>query len=272
MHSYYSDGTLNCKQLVNELIEKNIEFFSLTDHDTFEGYDEMLEAIKGTSLSYVPGVEFATTFEGKEYHLTTYGFDVHNKDLIELTRSNLKIRREFDIEIFKYIEKHTDYPYTVEDFLNYEDDPYLGGWPAINFFKSKNEIRDIGDFFEIIKGFDVDMTFPTPEVIISTAHKAGAKVFLAHPSSNQAGGLDRKVLNHFMKCGIDGIECYSPYSRTEEEINYYTSYCHENGLLVSGGSDYHGMFVGRQLGEPLIKAEQVTMVYFLSVAIKGDEL
>lgn len=268
MHSYCSDGSLDCQSLVDEIKEKNIELFSLTDHDTIAGLEEMLEIVKDEKILFVPGVELATTYLGKEYHLTTYGYDKNNADLLELLALNLKIRSEFDIEIIKYLEKDATIDIKLSEFLTYEDDPYKGGWPSINYLMEKGLIDTLGDFFKLLSGFNIEMTFPKPEEVIKTAHAAGAHVFLAHPSSNQKGGLDRKILDFFLKAGIDGLECYSPYCQTEEETKRYVNYCHEHQLYISGGSDYHGKFVGRHLGEPHVTSDMVSIELFKSISIK----
>ena len=39
--------------------------------------------------------------------------------------------------------------------------------------------------------------------------------------------------------GLDGIECYYP-TYTQEEMLYYDTYCKNNNMLISAGSDFHG--------------------------------
>ena len=92
-----------------------------------------------------------------------------------------------------------------------------------------------------------------PEIVIQTVKDAGGIPFLAHPNVYQGGELmSRDHLMQWRDFGIAGIECYSPSVNDLSETNYYIDFCKQNNLLISGGSDYHGPFLDRPLGNPLI--------------------
>jgi len=258
MHSYHSDGKLDCKGLVKEIKEAGINLFSLTDHDTISGLEEMKKAIKGQGIDFIPGVEIATRYEGKEYHLTVYGYDHKNKAFLDLIDEIKKIRTDYDIAIVKFLEPQV----TIEEFLEYEDDPYIGGWPSLNFLKHKGIVDTIFDYFDISDACPAVMVFPDAKRIIDTAHQAGAAVFMAHPSSNGKGGLDEKILDYFRLKGLDGLECFSPYTKSDDEIQYYIEYCKKYDLMKSGGSDYHGGFVGRSIGVPHVTDDDISYEFF----------
>jgi len=131
-------------------------------------------------------------------------------------------------------------------------------------------IKEFSDFFRLLEGANLNMVFPHPSIVIDAVHQSGGKVFLAHPSSNQKGGLDEKVLDDFRLWGIDGLECYSPYSKDADEIQYYLDYCTRYDLKISGGSDYHGKFVNRHLGEPHVEEHMISYDFFSKLAIKGE--
>lgn len=257
MHSYHSDGKLNCEDLLKEVMIAGIGMFSLTDHDTIEGLKEMKEAVKDKEILFIPGVEVATRYLGDEYHLTVYGYDEQNEAFLDLMAEIKKIRTDYDRDIIQFLSPQVD----LEDFLNYEDDPYLGGWPSLNYLIKKGVIEDIKGYFKISEACSAQMIFPSPERVIEVAHGAGAAVFLAHPSSNAKDGLPYEKLDFFREAGIDGLECYSPYSKSPEAIAYYKAYCKKYGLKVSGGSDYHGDFIGRQLGEPHVTSDDVSFEF-----------
>ncbi|MCH4887757.1 PHP domain-containing protein [Acidaminobacter sp. JC074] len=257
MHSYHSDGKLTCKALVEEVMDAGIGLFSLTDHDTINGLEEMKEAVKGQNLSFIPGVEIATAYQGKEYHLTVYGYDASDETFKSLIDASIKIRSDYDKAIVKFMEPKV----SLEEFLDYEDDPFIGGWPSLNFFKKKGLVKDIYDYFEISDKCPARMVFPEPKEVIEAAHAAGAGVFMAHPSSNGKGGLPVEILDYFRLQGLDGLECYSPYTESDREVDYYLDYCKKYDLKISGGSDYHGGFVGRQLGFPHVTSDQISYDY-----------
>ena len=60
VHSTSSDGTYTPTELVNYAIEKGLDAFALTDHDTVDGIDEALAAAKGKPIRVIPGIEYST--------------------------------------------------------------------------------------------------------------------------------------------------------------------------------------------------------------------
>ena len=84
----------------------------------------------------------------------------------------------------------------------------------------------------------------TGEEGITAIMVAGGVPVWAHPLggegeehlSNEEFLPKLEVMKNF---GIKGLECY--YSRYNfEEINFLVECANKNGLLISGGSDYHG--------------------------------
>lgn len=81
---------------------------------------------------------------------------------------------------------------------------------------------------------------PRAEALIDQMHQAGALVYLAHPLQ-PAGDLSRleSLLSDLRPAGLDGIEAlYKPYPR--EERSRLARLAGRHGLLVIGGSDFHG--------------------------------
>ena len=72
MHSIFSDGQFSPTELV-EIAQKNgLSDLSLTDHDTFEGIDELVSAAEGTGIHAFPGIEITTRFRDFNLHLLAY--------------------------------------------------------------------------------------------------------------------------------------------------------------------------------------------------------
>lgn len=267
MHSIYSDGCKDAKQLVENLIDNKIQLFALSDHDTIDGISEMVEAVKHTSLDFVPSVEISSTFEGREYHFLAYGFYENRDGLKELFDRHQNVRLQYDLDLIKALVEAKVQGVTFESFEHYKKNPYDGGWKSLNYLKSLGTIRDFMDYLDLTPKNIKKMVFTHPKDVFDLIHKCDGKVFLAHPSSNKAGGLPLRILDTFRAYGLDGIECYSPYHKTDDEINYYTDYCKRNNLLISGGSDYHGDFIGRKLGEPKITSSDIDYDFFKTLVL-----
>jgi len=75
------------------------------------------------------------------------------------------------------------------------------------------------------------------ENVINEIHKAGGKVFIAHPYEYSIE--DKKnFLDELTKLGMDGIEAYH-ISANEENQKILINYAKDNNLLISCGSDFH---------------------------------
>lgn len=273
MHTIHSDGTLTCKELIDAVRERNIEIFSVTDHENIDSIKILEElTLNDDKLFYIKGVELAVTYDKMEFHLTVYGFDEKNSNFVELVNKIAQVRINFGIEIIEYLQK-TLYNVNIDlnEYSNYSYNPKLGGWKALNFLIEKKIVTDISNYFELLTDCTIEKKFPHPREVISIAKEARGFVFLAHPSSNQFGGLDIKYLDAFRNFGVSGIECYSPYCKSKKETNNYLNYCNNNDLYISGGSDYHGEFVNRELGTPDVTLKDISGDLFLSfITNKGD--
>ncbi len=252
IHTVASDGTLTPKELLNEINELGIKVFSITDHDTIGSIDEMIKLTEKNDNIFIPGVEISVTYNGKEIHLLTYGNDINNKNikLLEILNKNSLIRNEFEDTFIQYVANK--YKFSIDEYLLYERNPKNGGWKAENFLKEKNIVSGIQEVFELIYESKLKICFRSPDIVIKELKEIGLMVVLAHPPAYYNGELlSIDFLNYFRNLGIDGIECYSPYYKNEDDALYYKEYCKKNNLIIMSGSDYHGTFVKtRKLGMP----------------------
>ena len=87
-------------------------------------------------------------------------------------------------------------------------------------------------------------SFKHPKKVIKAIHNAGGIAVLAHPACCfTLTGLDRLVKN-LVKCGMDGVEVYYPYSRHRKIIKFHASKNVEKiadkyKLIKTGGTDEH---------------------------------
>lgn len=75
IHSTYSDGKADFKDIIESAKNSGYKLISITDHNTIDGHkiykDEIL----------IPGVEFDCWYGYVFIHLLAYGFDVNNEEL-----------------------------------------------------------------------------------------------------------------------------------------------------------------------------------------------
>ncbi|NLK55797.1 MAG: PHP domain-containing protein, partial [Bacteroidales bacterium] len=239
MHTIASDGTWDVTELKNELIKNKIDIFSLTDHDSVENIKNMQDILKNKdNLIFIPGTELSTEYEGREYHLTLYGFDINNFGLLELMNRTNQNKLSSNLDYIKYAANKYD-NVSVEDFERYENDRKRGGWKSANYMIDKGIHKDIPEHIRDVYDSGLKAELKGPEEVINIAKKSGGKIFLAHPSYHYKNtAMPMEELKHWLELGIDGVECFSPYNGDRAE--YYINFCKKNNLMISGGSDCHG--------------------------------
>ncbi len=249
MHSIASDGTWTASEIVDEVKKKGIGLFAVTDHDSIGTAVQIPELVENDDLKFIMGVEVSCTHNGREHHITSYGIDIHNEAILELINTNVERRLNFDNNIIKAFAGQ-GHGFTYEDYVAYEEDESRGAWKCLNYLLDHKVVDGLYDFVAKIKDFDVHLIFREPKEVIEIIKKAGGMPFLAHPNAyNSRTRLPVEDLDFWKEAGVVGLECYTPYNQ-EGDSDYYKAYCAENDLLMSGGSDCHGNYLERKLGEP----------------------
>ena len=94
----------------------------------------------------------------------------------------------------------------------------------------------------------VDKFKMQPTMAVSSIHGAGGLAFIAHPGYYME---DFEAFLRLLDAGFDGVEVFHPY-HIPPVITRLLALARDRGLLISGGSDFHG-FAGRDnMGEPAV--------------------
>lgn len=283
IHSSWSDGILNEKEILEKIKEKGIKYFSLTDHDNIEGAKRILqykEFLKENDIKFVIGAELTSNYKGRRTHLLAYGFDEESKDIEELLSLLKEKSWQHTLYRLEYIKDKFNIMLSDESYEYMKDKSIIKKPTIAECIKREGYVQRKGEaireYLDKVpeKDFSVD-----PREITYRVHKAGGKVFLAHPFGEECDELFEnseftEYIDGLIKEGIDGMECYySAYNNAQ--INYLLNVANEKGILVSGGSDYHGIKyrigeIGKiTLEECNIEKEKLTI---LKLFENGEEL
>lgn len=245
IHTTASDGSDSPAQLIANLKRSGIRIFSVTDHDTIDALAEV-SALTGPGLTFIPGIEFSCVSTAGKCHILGYGFDPSDpwiQSALEEGRrrrlEKLRIRLRFLEENFDIILTEAERNWIFS--LSCPGKPHLGqlllrrGLAAdvsTAIRRYLNPCRTPGDRIEAKLAID------------AIVHAGGIPVW-AHPLGGEGEKrLTREAflphLQTLLELGIQGMECrYSRYSLADSD--YLMEQARKNGLLVSGGSDYHGI-------------------------------
>lgn len=251
MHTTASDGTQDPEALIAEIMEKGITHFSVTDHDSIDHIKTLMPLAKENNLNFIPGCEISVMYESQELHILTYGIDPNDQALQSILAENIRIREAHNNALIHYACSKSS-QISFDDYLVYEDDRKRGGWKSINYLVERGAVKDLGEFFDLIKDFGTPLTFKPHDEMLPKLKKLGYPLVLAHPPAYFNGQrLSEAWLDALRALGITGIECYSPYFKHPEDSAYYIDYCTKHNLQITCGSDYHGHFIKtRHLATP----------------------
>lgn len=239
LHTNYSDGVKTPSELLEMVKEKKLAVFSITDHDNINGFKKMKTLLSENDPVLISGVEVSTTHDGADMHILAYLFDPDNRQLNDSLDEFQKRRHRRGI---KMVEKLNEMNVPLE-YSEVEEQAAGGsiGRPHVALALLRKDlvsyyeeafIKYIGDG----KPAYVPKENFTPKEAIDIIHQAGGLAVLAHPGINNK----EQYLDLLLEYGIDGIECYHS-SHRQSDVDRYINLAKRHRLLISGGSDYHGI-------------------------------
>jgi len=242
MHTDRSDGRYPPRELVQLARDVGLKTIAITDHDTVAGVDEAVAAGEELGVEVIPGIELSTTVEKGEIHMVGLWIDPNNQELLELTE---KLRGGREWAAKKMVENLRS---MGMDRLTFERVKELAGTASIGRPAIAQAMLEQGYIEKFEDAFTDEYIGPggkayvprhklLPEDAVRVVHRAGGVAILAHPTFTY--DLE-KSLAKLVRAGLDGMEVYytgyTPSVRT-----YLRSLARKFGLLISGGSDFHGV-------------------------------
>lgn len=252
-HTTFSDGTDNVEELIKKNKEKGIKIMSITDHDNIESTKVAKKIAHSFEMDFISGVEFSTDYNGESVHILCYDFNPEDKVIKDLIEQGIDLRHKrvkFRLDILE-----SEFGIVLDEKLINQ----INNNPNPNKPMIANILKNLGygeNISEIIKKYLYhkmpNFKLKTIKTIQVLDTSSGLSVY-AHP----LGGVGEKRversefedrLKEFVKAGLKGLECYySLYSKEEQE--YLVGLANKHNLLISGGSDYHGLNKDVQIGE-----------------------
>ena len=246
IHSKYSDGHFEVKELIDKARKNNTNFIAICDHDS-------INALKELSIYLLDNMYSTTSVEFSSYlllngekvllHLLGYGFDPNNvelnKLLFELRKRRLYIHNQFLKELKS---NFANLPYDEIDKLDIErycwfdrdvlncinaniNDPILLSL-ITNFFKTH----------KLSYGIDYPLNV---EKVIDVINKSGGISVLAHPMAyNLSYDTVKIVIKKLVEFGLRGIETFQSDCSWTDSIKLLQE-TERYKLLYSVGSDFH---------------------------------
>lgn len=255
LHSTASDGSLSPGALVSAARAGGLHIISLTDHDTATGVQEAQTAARG-EIHVIPGIEVSTSFAGSEVHILGYFIDPAHTRLVGYARDAASYRRERMRRMLGRLD-------AIGVRIGYDDvlaaagaEPESLGRPHLaRALVQRGYVHSHAEAFDRYIGNDAPAFLPAqllePGAAIALIHETGGVAVWAHPRAD----LFDRDLPRIKALGLDGVECFRPRVTPADALRMESA-ARTAGLLVTGGSDWHGEWHGR-LGEYALSRDEV---------------
>lgn len=245
-HSTASDGALPPAAAMAAAHAAGLRAVALTDHDTLAGIAEAQAAADSLGLELVPGVELSVHQGADEVHLL--GLHIRDVDALQQDLEVFRGHRRRRAEDIVGRLNAAGVAVTLEAVLAAADGGAIGRPHVARAMIAGGFVRDARE------AFDRWLAFGRPAYVdkerldvadgIAMVHRAGGIAVIAHPGS----GGRREMIETLAAAGLDGIEVRHPSHSKDDEQRLHALATHF-GLVVSGGSDWHGAQQGgRVLG------------------------
>lgn len=243
LHTTKSDGVWTPERLFEHIRARNLQYFSITDHDCIDAYpvpEDLHERC-------IPGLEVDSHHAGHTVHLLAYGIDDKESPLLQALaaqRADRLRRMEGMVARLNAIglEIHID-----EVIAQASSAASLGRPHLARALVLKGHVENVQQAFDLYIADDGDgyvaLQRLTSGEIIGLIHASGGIAVIAHPMRLRSPGH----IEELVALGVDGIEVSHPTASIEDEARL-RSIAAEHDLLITGGTDFHAPVEGRDIG------------------------
>jgi predicted metal-dependent phosphoesterase TrpH len=192
-------------------------------------------------------------------HILAYGFDLENLAFRRFLQANEALMQRHDVILVQNLI-NAGYELDLNEYLDYTWERQRGGWKSLNFLIDKGLCRGVDSFFNELFVGDLraeSPDFSSPAEVVAVIRGAGGIPVWAHPANSLSKKErlspqdDESIVAQMVDAGIQGLEVYACH-----HDEFWTARClawaDQYDLLITGGSDSHGGFVSRHLGQPEI--------------------
>jgi predicted metal-dependent phosphoesterase TrpH len=242
-HSLHSDGTDTPERLALLGDEARLTALCLTDHDTLGGIPAFLAMQPKVKVRLLVGTELSCNFLGRSLHVL--GLLVDPADTrFQARLEELRERREDRNRRMVVRLAELGCPVTREEVQAQADTPLLSRVHFAKALAAKGFVRRAPEAFERLIGDDCPGFVPREELGPPDAarwiREAGGVPVVAHPGRFAGSGFRwDEAMADLQRQGLEGLEGYYGEYRAAEQ-KYFVALATRLGMVVTGGSDYHG--------------------------------
>lgn len=245
LHSNFSDGTFTPEEVVERARRVGLKALALTDHDTVEGCERAAAACTKEGIEFIVGTELTAEHNGHELHILAYLVDPGNPTLVNEIAKFQKVRQQRIREMVARINE-LNIPLNAEEVFALANCRSPGRPHVARAMVKARLCGTLDEAFERFLKKGRPAWVPKAKMsaleAVELIHQAGGLAVMAHPGLNKTD----ESIPELVAAGLDGIECFHT-KHNAVAADRYQKIAQAHGLLVTGGSDCHGLSKGKPL-------------------------
>lgn len=265
LHTTASDGSCTPAEVCQLAIDRNLAAIAITDHDTVDGVanaisyaetfnktlpraectgsDSRFSSSEDHHITVIPGIEMSAIYQGVEIHILGFYMDHKNPDLLSRLAA-IKQGRLDRNEAMCQRFRADGIDMTMEKLQHGNPDTVVTRAHFARVLIAEGICRDMNQAFKKYLGKKSKYYIPTPDIpaeeAIELIRTYGRAAFIAHPLLYGFGYRQiEKMIDDLKPYGLSGLEVYHS-SNNSYESGKLREVARAHGLLISGGSDFHG--------------------------------
>lgn len=244
LHTTHSDGSCTPAEVIELAAKAGVTALAITDHDITTGVPEATAAGKTRGIEIIPGIEISSLLGGSELHMLGYFLDYEDACLSDRLTRLRESRHRRNPQIIERLQ-------AAGIDITYDEVRALAGTDSVGRPHIARVLMEKGVVSSAKEAFNlwladgrpayVPRELPTPAEAIHWIKEAKGLAVLAHPTWIKTTEGTLTDLVRILKAdGLDGVEVH--YStHTPRQTRDYLALAKQQGLLVTGGSDFHGL-------------------------------
>ena len=254
IHTSYSDGAFTPSEIVDLAGKADVHVIAIADHDSVAGVGEATAAGVSAGIEVLPAVELSVQFgEWSDVHLLGYGIDCSDSDFL-LNLNSFRDRREGrNDEILERVndcmQEEGRTAVRRQSVLAFARDAIGRPHIARALLEQGYAVSVEDAFRRYLVPCNVPKSYWPMAEAIAEIHRIGGVAVLAHPTSITKNLETLSgVIAYLQAAGLDGIEVYNNMG-WPLEIEFLRRTAEGRGLLLTAGSDFHGIEEGLEIGK-----------------------
>lgn len=241
MHTTFSDGTWTPEQLIDYLASEHFALVAITDHDSVASIPHLQRLGKDKGVAVLAAVEMSTLWRGQWVDLLCYGFDPLHNELQAMAKKVSSAQHENTLQVYHNLLRQGFAFPRHKELLPHNGDTIHTPGEIVTLLEGHGYTSDIESLNKLMHENGFHYFTNDASEVVSAAHRSGAVAILAHPGRGTPYPFfDEETLDKFRaEVPVDGLELLHP-NNSEEQVQLFSRYAQQYGLLVSAGSDSHG--------------------------------